>query len=435
MKTRVAIVGAGPAGFFAAQAIFAKDETTTVDFFEKLPTPWGLVRSGVAPDHPKIRTVSKVFEKILDDPRCRYFGNVEIGKDFSISQLQEKYDAVIFASGADIGRKLGIPGEELMGVHSAAEFVPWYNAHPDFADFKVDLSGTHAIVIGAGNVAMDVGRLLAVTPDELATTDIADHALEALRKSSIRKTMIVARRGPEHAAFTSPELRDLLDLEHTDVLVNAELVQQAIDRTQTWEEIPKDVRQNLEAFQNLSSIVPQGKDRELSINFLLAPIEILGDTKVSGVRFSINKIEGAEVIPTGETVDHPADIVISAVGYTSAALDGLPVINGKIRNIEGRITDSDNNHISGMYVVGWAKRGPSGVIGTNKNDAALVVERMFEDLATVPSRGTEFTPEIGFVDLAGWRKINESEIARGESSGRPRVKFPTYEELLSTARS
>ena len=247
--------------------------------------------------------------------------------------------------------------------------------------------------------------------------------------------MIVARRGPEHAAFTSPELRDLLDLEHTDVLVNAELVQQAIDRTQTWEEIPKDVRQNLEAFQNLSSIVPQGRDRELSINFLLAPIEILGDTKVSGVRFSINKIEGTEVIPTGETVDHPADIVISAVGYTSAALDGLPVINGKIRNVEGRITDSDNNHISGMYVVGWAKRGPSGVIGTNKNDAALVVDRMFEDLANVPSRGTEFTPEIGFVDLAGWRKINESEIARGESSGRPRVKFPTYEELLSTARS
>ena len=339
MKTRVAIVGAGPAGFFAAQAIFAKDETATVDLFEKLPTPWGLVRSGVAPDHPKIRTVSKVFEKILDDPRCRYFGNVEIGKDFSISQLHEKYDAVIFASGADIGRKLGIPGEELMGVHSAAEFVPWYNAHPDFADFKVDLSGTHAIVIGAGNVAMDVGRLLAVTPDELASTDIADHALEALRKSSIRKTMIVARRGPEHAAFTSPELRDLLDLEHTDVLVNAELVQQAIDRTQIWEEIPKDVRQNLEAFQNLSSIVPQDRDRELSINFLLAPIEILGDTKVSGVRFSINKIEGAEVIPTGETVDHPADIVISAVGYTSCALDGLPVINGKIRNLDGRITD------------------------------------------------------------------------------------------------
>ncbi|MEI6251054.1 MAG: FAD-dependent oxidoreductase, partial [Actinomycetes bacterium] len=208
---RIAIVGAGPAGYFAAQALLnQEDKSVLVDMLEKLPTPWGLVRSGVAPDHPKIRTVSKVFEKISDDPRFSLMANVEVGKDVSVAQLQEAYDAVVFASGADVGRLLGIPGEELPGVMSAAEFVPWYNAHPDFADFKVDLSGKRAIVIGAGNVAMDVGRLLAVEPDELASTDISDIALDALRVSKITDVMIVARRGPEHAAFTSPELRDLL---------------------------------------------------------------------------------------------------------------------------------------------------------------------------------------------------------------------------------
>ncbi|CAB4842771.1 unannotated protein [freshwater metagenome] len=432
---RIAIVGAGPAGYFAAQALLnQEDKPVLVDMIEKLPTPWGLVRSGVAPDHPKIRTVSKVFEKISEDPRFRLMANVEVGRDLSVAQLREAYDAVVFASGADVGRLLGIPGEDLPGVISAAEFVPWYNAHPDYAEFKVDLTGKRAIVIGAGNVAMDVGRLLAVEPDELASTDISDIALDALRASKITDVVIVARRGPEHAAFTSPELRDLLELEHTNVVVHADDVAAAHTRLESWEEIPKDVRQNMEAFTKLTTEAPTGKERTLEIKFFLAPLEIIGTNHVEAVRFSINVMQGSDVVASGEEVTFPADLVISAVGYSSAGIEGMPLDRGKVRNLDGRVQDEAGIHLPGLYAVGWAKRGPSGVIGTNKNDAAQVMERLLEDLGNgsgVPRSG--ITPPEGSIDLAGWKLINEREIARG-GDARPRVKFPTHSELIQNAR-
>ena len=432
---RIAIVGAGPAGYFAAQALLnQEDKSVLVDMLEKLPTPWGLVRSGVAPDHPKIRTVSKVFEKISDDPRFRLMANVEVGKDVSVAQLQEAYDAVVFASGADVGRLLGIPGEELPGVMSAAEFVPWYNAHPDFADFKVDLSGKRAIVIGAGNVAMDVGRLLAVEPDELESTDISDIALDALRVSKITDVTIVARRGPEHAAFTSPELRDLLDLEKTNVVVSEKDISAAHTRLESWEEIPKDVRQNMDAFTKLTTDAPTGQERTLEIKFFLAPLEIIGTSHVEAVRFAINEVKGKDVVASGEEVTLPANLVISAVGYTSEAITGLPIERGKVHNLDGRVLDASGEPIPGMYVVGWAKRGPSGVIGTNKNDAAQVMERLLDDLGSggsVPRSGIAPPPHA--IDLAGWKLINEREIARG-GDARPRVKFPNRTELIENAR-
>ncbi len=432
---RIAIVGAGPAGYFAAQALLnQEDKPVLVDMIEKLPTPWGLVRSGVAPDHPKIRTVSKVFEKISEDPRFRLMANVEIGKDVTVAQLQDAYDAVVFASGADLGRTLGIPGEDLPGVMTAAEFVPWYNAHPDFADFKVNLSGKRAIVIGAGNVAMDVGRLLAVEPEELASTDISDIALEVIRASNITDVTIVARRGPEHAAFTSPELRDLLELEHTNVVVSSADVNAAHTRLESWEEIPKDVRQNMEAFTKLTTDAPTGNGRTLEIKFFLAPLEIIGTNHVEAVRFAVNGMKGTDVVATGEEVTFPADLVVSAVGYTSVGIDGLPLERGKVRNLDGRVQDETGAHIPGMYVVGWAKRGPSGVIGTNKSDAAQVMERLLEDLGTgrgVPRNG--ITPPPHAIDLAGWKLINEREIARGGET-RPRVKFPIRTELIQNAR-
>jgi len=432
---RIAIVGAGPAGYFAAQALLnQEDKPVLVDMIEKLPTPWGLVRSGVAPDHPKIRTVSKVFEKISEDPRFRLMANVEVGRDLSVAQLREAYDAVVFASGADVGRLLGVPGEDLPGVISAAEFVPWYNAHPDYAEFKVDLTGKRAIVIGAGNVAMDVGRLLAVEPDELASTDISDIALDALRASKITDVVIVARRGPEHAAFTSPELRDLLELEHTNVVVHADDVAAAHTRLESWEEIPKDVRQNMEAFTKLTTEAPTGQERTLEIKFFLAPLEIIGTNHVEAVRFSINVMQGSDVVASGEEVTLPADLVISAVGYSSAGIEGMPLDRGKVRNLDGRVQDEAGIRLPGLYAVGWAKRGPSGVIGTNKNDAAQVMERLLEDLRNgsgVPRSG--ITPPEGSIDLAGWKLINEREIARG-GDARPRVKFPTHSELIQNAR-
>ena len=284
---KIAIVGAGPAGYFAAQALQnLADEKTSyfIDMFERLPTPWGLVRSGVAPDHPKIKTVSKVFEKIANTEGFRLFANVELGKDLTIEQLKERYDAVVIATGSARGKMLGIPGEDLPGSMSAATFVPWYNAHPDFKDESIDLTSETAVVIGAGNVAMDVARMLAIEPSELDPTDTADHAIEALKKSAIRDVVISARRGPEHAAFTSPELRELPKLEHTNVVMRPEDISAAIARA--GEEIEKDTKSNLDAMTLIAEREPTSHERTLTFRFLATPIEIKGNGKVEEVAVS-----------------------------------------------------------------------------------------------------------------------------------------------------
>lgn len=427
---KVAVVGAGPAGYFTAQALQnsqTEDLTFEIDMLERLPTPWGLVRSGVAPDHPKIKTVAKVFEKIAAEPGFRLFGNVELGKDVSLEELRDVYDVVVIATGSSLGRKLGIPGEDLIGSISAADFVPWYNGHPDFTSLEVPLDGEVAVVIGAGNVAMDCARILAINPEELDTTDTAIHALKSLHESKIRKVHIAARRGVEHAAFTAPELRDLPKLEHTDVHINADEVDAAVSRAEARGDIEKELRSNLDAMKLIAETSHQDRDRSLHLQFLLAPKEIVGTERVEGITFAINRIDGDSVIDTGETHTISCSLVISAIGYHAIPLEGVPENKGKVQNVDGRV---DGN----LYVVGWAKRGPSGVIGTNKSDAADVVKLIVEDLETPKSKGSvaDLLPEDHVVvSQENWTRINAAEIAAGEAHGKPRVKEVDRTKLIS----
>ena len=337
---KIAIVGAGPAGYFTAQAFQnAQDEDLTfaIDMIERLPTPWGLVRSGVAPDHPKIKTVSKVFEKIAKEGKFRLFANVELGKDISLKDLREQYDAVVLSTGSSVGRKLNIPGEDLPNSLSAAEFVPWYNAHPDYVNTEVDLSSDTAVVIGAGNVAMDVARMLAITPGELESTDVAGHALEKFRESKIRKVIICGRRGAEHAAFTAPELRDLPKLEHTDVYIDTDQVAQATERVKAMGEVEKDLTHKLDAMQLLADHKQKGVERSLEIKFLAAPIEIKGNGKVDEVVFAVNEVKDGKVITTDKTISIKAGLVVTAIGYDSLEYPGVKIENGRILNIAGHV--------------------------------------------------------------------------------------------------
>ena len=415
---KVAIVGAGPAGYFAAQALQnlqTEELQFSIDMIERLPTPWGLVRSGVAPDHPKIKTVAKVFEKVANEPNFRLFANVELGSDLTIEQLKEKYDAVVIATGSALGKKLGIPGEDLAGSMSAATFVPWYNAHPDFKDENIDLNCETAVVIGAGNVAMDVARMLALEPSELDPTDTADHAIDAFKESKVRTVIISARRGPEHAAFTSPELRELPKLEHTNVLMDKNEIEAALARVGDAPE--KDVKSNLDAMLLISEKEATAHERTMKFQFLATPKEIKGNGRVEEVVF--------QKTGSDETFSIKCGLVITAIGYEAASLEGIPYEKGKVVNTDGRVNEN-------VYVVGWAKRGPSGVIGTNKSDAADVMKLLVEDLGTPKSSGdvTDVITHNRVVTQQHWQAINEAEVAAGEPVGKPRRKAVDREELL-----
>ncbi|MEY3848695.1 MAG: hypothetical protein RLZ20_195 [Actinomycetota bacterium] len=418
---KVAIVGAGPAGYFAAlalQNLQTEELQFSIDMIERLPTPWGLVRSGVAPDHPKIKTVAKVFEKVASEPNFRLFANVELGCDLTIEQLKEKYDAVVIATGTALGKKLGIPGEDLPGSMSAATFVPWYNAHPDFKDESIDLSTNTAVVIGAGNVAMDVARMLALEPSELDPTDTADHAINSFKESKVRTVIISARRGPEHAAFTSPELRDLPKLEHTNVLMDKADIEAAIARAGDAPE--KDVKSNLDAMLLISEKDASNHERTMKFQFLATPKEIKGKARVEEVVF--------QKTGSDETFSIKCGLVITAIGYEAASLEGIPYEKGKVVNTEGRVNGN-------VYVVGWAKRGPSGVIGTNKSDAADVMKLLVEDLGTPNSSGdiTDVITHNRVVTQQHWQVINTAEVAAGEPLGKPRRKSVAREDLLKHA--
>ena len=418
---KVAIVGAGPAGYFAAlalQNLQTEELQFSIDMIERLPTPWGLVRSGVAPDHPKIKTVSKVFEKVANEANFRLFANVELGSDFTIQQLKEKYDAVVIATGTALGKKLGIPGEELAGSMSAATFVPWYNAHPDFKDESVNLSCETAVVIGAGNVAMDVARMLALEPSELDPTDTADHAIDVFKTSSVRTVVISARRGPEHAAFTSPELRELPKLEHTNVVMQKSDIEAAINRAGDTPE--KDVKSNLDAMLLISEKEATAHERTMKFQFLATPIEIKGDGRVEEVVF--------QKTGSDETFSIKCGLVITAIGYEAAPLEGIPYEKGKVVNTDGRVKEN-------VYVVGWAKRGPSGVIGTNKSDAADVMKLLVEDLKAPKNSGdiTDVITHNRVVTQQHWQAINAAEAAAGEPLGKPRRKFVDHQDLLNSA--
>jgi ferredoxin--NADP+ reductase len=431
---RVAVVGSGPAGFYAAGALLAAALPVEVDMIERLPTPWGLVRLGVAPDHPKIKSVSRAFERIAAQPGFRFLGNVEVGRDVQHEELLEHYDAVVYAVGAQSDRRMGIPGEDLPGSWAATEFVAWYNGHPDFQGLSFDLSGERAVVVGNGNVAVDVARMLALTPAELAPTDTTDAAVDAFNAAGIREIVMVGRRGPAQAAFTTPELIELGELEGADVIVDPSELEGA-EPTDTNSE------RNLEVLREYASRAPAGKPKRLVLRFLASPVAILGEDRVEGIELVRNRLEpdatGAlRAVATGETERLECGIVFRSVGYRGVELPGLPFDDsrGTIANERGRVAP-------GVYAAGWIKRGPSGVIGTNKKDATETVELLLEDLRTAPRR--DRAPEdierllvergVRLVVYSGWTSIDELERAAGERLGRPRVKLCTWDELLAAA--
>jgi ferredoxin--NADP+ reductase len=453
---RAAIVGSGPAGFYAAEHLLKRDDVALeVDMFDRLPTPFGLVRAGVAPDHPKIKSVIRVYEKTAAREGFRFFGNVEVGRDVTVSELAERYHAVVCAYGTSTDRQLGIPGEDLPGSHPATRFVAWYNAHPDFADHEFDLSCERAVVIGNGNVAADVARMLALPREELDTTDTADHAIGPLAESGVREIVVLGRRGPAQAAFTNPEVRELGEMSIADVFVDpAEVELDPISREFVEsEECDPTNRRNVEIFTEFSRREPEGKPKRIVLRFLRSPVEIRGDGKVESIVLAVNELyrddSGAiRARDTGKREELECGLVLRSIGYAGVPLEGLPFDERRavVANEGGRVIDPDSGEqIPGHYVVGWIKRGPSGVIGTNKKDAQETVDAIFADLAAgaVPERepaepGIEemlAERDADVVGYDGWRAIDEAEQERGRPQGRPRVKFCRIDEMVEASRS
>jgi ferredoxin/flavodoxin---NADP+ reductase len=446
----VAIVGSGPSGFFAAASLLkAADESkdagefaVDVDMLEMLPTPWGLVRSGVAPDHPKIKSISKQFEKTAEDPRFRFFGNIAVGQHIEPAELAEHYDAVIYAIGTQSDRSLNISGEDLPGSVAAVDFVGWYNAHPHFEETTPDLSGARAVVVGNGNVALDVARILVTDPDALALTDIADHALESLRPCGVDEVVILGRRGPLQTAFTTLELRELADLENVDVVVDPADFEGISDEDAAA--VGKVCKQNIKVLRDYAGREPRPGHRRMVFRFLTSPIEICGDGKVERIVLGRNELvtdENGRVSAkdTGDREELPVQLVVRSVGYRGVPTPGLPFDekSGTIPNTGGRVDGSRNE-----YVVGWIKRGPSGVIGTNKKDSQETVDTLIADLAGATELAdfphdhadrlaewlAERQPKL--VTDAHWKLIDEHERTTGQPHGRPRVKLPSLAKLL-----
>ncbi|MGH2895014.1 MAG: FAD-dependent oxidoreductase [Solirubrobacteraceae bacterium] len=447
---RAAIVGAGPSGFYAADQLLKAG--FAVDLFDTLPTPYGLVRAGVAPDHPKIKSVIRVYAKTAAHEAFRFFGGVSLGVDVSPQDLLARYHAVIYAVGTSTDNRLGIPGEDRPGSHAATDFVAWYNGHPHYADQMFDLNGGRAVVVGNGNVAIDVARMLVLDPKELAPTDTADHALEAFGMAGVTEVVLLGRRGPAEAAFTNPELRELGELERADVIVDAAQLEGV--------EVPADgdatKRRNVEILRDYAQRTPAGKSHRLELRFLRSPLEILGageDGPVTGVRVAVNRLVTSEdgrvrAEPTGETEEIECGLVLRSIGYRGTPLAGIPFDDrrGLIRNEAGRVI-SDGGVCRGEYVVGWIKRGPTGVIGTNKKDASDTVARIVEDaesgalsrpdpeLAQSDAVAAWLTERVpGHVTWSGWEMIDAYESKLGEPMGRPRVKLVRLAELLEASR-
>ena len=451
---RVAIVGSGPAGFYAAGHLLnATDLTVEVDLFDRLPTPFGLVRAGVAPDHPKIKSVTRVYEKTAAKPGFRFFGNVQVGRDVSHAELKERFHAVIYAVGAETDRSLDIEGEDLPGSWAATQLVAWYNAHPDHRDLAFDLSCKRAVVIGMGNVATDVARMLALTREELEATDTAEHAIDPIAESAIEEIVIVGRRGPAQAAFTNPELRELGELTAADVVVDPDEMRLDDHSARTIEaEGEITARRNVEILTEYARRKPAGKPRRVVLRFLRSPVRILGDGKVEAIELVKNELHhggdgSLRARPTGEHETLQAGLVFRSIGYRGVPIEGVPFDEwkGVIPNDEGRVIDPHEQHaIPGEYVVGWIKRGPSGVIGTNKRDAQETVGHLLEDVAgnrlpepaapdpdAVEALVAERKPD--YVSYQGWELIDEAEQAAGAPLGRPRVKFTRVQDMLDVA--
>ena len=449
---RVAIIGSGPSGFYAAEYLQKqKDLTVEIDMYDRLPTPFGLVRGGVAPDHDKIKSVTKVYDRIATNPKFRFYGNVEFGKDLTHDDLAAHYHAIIYAVGAQTDRSLGIPGENLSGSHAATEFVAWYNGHPDFRALEFDLTQETAVVIGVGNVAMDVARILGRTYNELAATDIADYALEALAKSNVKNIYILGRRGPAQAAFSSPEIRELGEMEAVDMIVAPEDADlDLLSSEEILKENDRTAERNIQVLTRYSTTPPTGKPRQIIMRFLVSPVEIMGTERVEAIKLVKNELyrdnKGSlKARATDETETIPCGLVFRSVGYKGVPLPGVPFDENTavIPNIEGRVVTAAQNgqRVIGDYVVGWIKRGPSGIIGTNKPDSVATVEKLLEDMRaeklltpTSPSRTAleSLLKERGVkvVTYADWQMLDALEIERGEALGRPRLKITRISEML-----
>ncbi len=441
---RVAVVGSGPAGFYAAAALLSADPPAEVDMIERLPTPWGLVRLGVAPDHPKLKEVSRAYERTAQLPGFRFFGNVALGRTIDHEDLMRLYDAVIYAVGAQTDRRLGIPGEDLPGSWAATQFVAWYNGHPDFQDLEFDLSPERAIVIGNGNVALDVARMLVLTPEELAPTDATDAAIEAINGAGVREVVVVGRRGPVQAAWTPVELGELGDLAGADILVDAAELELDEASAAELEAAPATVKRNMDNLRDYASREPEGKPRAIRLRFLRSPVAILGDERVEAIELVRNELVDRRAVATDERETLPTGLVFRSIGYHGVPLPDLPFdeSRGTLPNDGGRVLGEDGSPLRGVYCAGWIKRGPTGVIGTNKKDANETVALLLEDAQAgrlSPREDADLLDVIAERDgrpvlYAGWEEIDRVERAAGEPHGRPRIKLATWDELLAAAR-
>ncbi|MCA9923481.1 MAG: FAD-dependent oxidoreductase [Anaerolineales bacterium] len=453
---RVAIVGAGPAGFYAAERLLKdKNIVAEIDMYDRLPTPFGLVRAGVAPDHQKIKSVTKIFDKSAKNPRFRFFGNVELGKHVSVADLSNHYHQILYSTGAQTDRPLNIPGIDLANSHPATDFVAWYNGHPDFRDYEFDLTQERVAVIGIGNVALDVARILCRTYDELMQTDIADYALEALSKSRVKEVVVLGRRGPAQAAFTTPEIKELGEMADADVYVPPEEAELDDLSQASLADADRASVRKVEIIQSYGGRPSTGKSRKLTVRFLVSPTELIGDGNgnVAGMKLVKNELyatESGTLRPraTEQTEEFPVDLVFRSIGYRGVPLPGVPFNDswGVILNEKGRVVDSSGESMVGHYTAGWIKRGPSGVIGTNKPDATETVEYMLADLAegihlnpTQPDAAaalaTVKAQQPDYVSYADWQYLDEMEIARGSEIGRPRVKFTSIAEMVAVLQN
>jgi ferredoxin/flavodoxin---NADP+ reductase len=449
---RVAIIGAGPAGFYGAEALLkSEDPVVEVDMFDRLPTPFGLVRSGVAPDHQKIKNVTRVFENIAKHPRFRFYGNVCFGEHLKLEDFEAHYHQILFTTGAQTDRNLDIPGETLAGSHSATEFVAWYNGHPEFRDRKFDLTQERAVVVGVGNVAMDVARILMRTQEELQKTDIAEHAMVALRDSKVREVVMLGRRGPAQAAFTLPELKELGHMADADVVVYPdEVALDPISKAALEASDDRQLHAMVALLQEYANRPASGRSRRVVLRFLVSPVELLGDQSghLQTVRIVRNELveSRGRVSPraTDKFEQFDAGLIFRSVGYRGVALSGVPFREdwGTIPNEVGRVVSTTGQAVRGLYVAGWIKRGPSGVVGTNKPDAQETVVAMLEDIRRGETLQPTTADRLG-ADAAvrsrqpkcfsfdDWRRLDEHELAMGKAAGRPRVKLTCLEDMLA----
>lgn len=444
-SVQIAIIGSGPSGFYAAEALLASGLDIRIDMFERLPTPFGLVRSGVAPDHQKLKQPIRVFEEIARSPRFNFVGNVTVGNEITVDELRGAYHATIFACGAQNDRRMNIGGEDLRGSHAATEFVGWYNGHPDYRDRTFDLDQEIAVIIGQGNVAADICRILMRPVDELKTSDIAEHALEALSHSKVREVHIIGRRGPVQAKFTTKELRELASL--AGVISTIEPEHLALSETCHAELASSRsavAKRNLEVFRGLSGNAPEN-GRRIHFRFMESPVALLGSERVEGVRLVRNRLEGAPfeqiAVATERLEDLACGLVFRSIGYKGVPIPGLPfdAERGVVPNGAGRV-QANAAFLPGLFVTGWLKRGPSGIIGTNRADSLETVEVLLQDLRKVaPGFAPGFDAVLPIiqrrsgrvVSLSDWFVIDDAEVERGSKVGKPREKFTRIDEMLS----